>query len=278
VQKHIKEHPEKHYYVIGIDRMFERMKPWLLPDFRKFSGTEEEVVAEKKTVSRLCDKAYEFAGKAVGLLLRLAKELGPRNYIIDAAHVTAARPRKLDFFIGFGKKIAVVFTPPTSELNKRIEEAKKMLVHPPVTPDRRITLIAQQKGRFTLPNEDDKVYDEITFPDSSREEAAKVVQQYKEEAAKEPVVEFPRRGRGRGRGRFRGRGRGGGRGRRRDDGPREDSRNGFREDSFRGRGRGRGRGGRGRGSGRGSGRGRGSKRTYDSGRDYPVKRSRGSRY
>jgi len=75
-----------------------------LPDFRKFSGTEEEVATEKGKTSRLVDKAYAFAGAAVGLLLKLAKDLGPRNYIIDAANVTAARPRKLDFFIGFGKK------------------------------------------------------------------------------------------------------------------------------------------------------------------------------
>jgi len=172
----------------------------------------------------------------MGFMLRLVGEQGPRNYIIDAANSTRARNKKLSIFSGYGKKIAVLFAPPYTEIEKRIEEAKKANVHPPSGAPDRIDLVARQLARFILP-EDKEDYDEIIYPDSSKEEVKKIVDQYIEEGKKqekENPGKFVRRPGSRGGfRRFRGRGRSPGRprgGRRFDDSPRDRER-----DSFRGR-------------------------------------------
>jgi len=282
VKKYAKEHPEKHYTVIGADHIYERMKPWLFPDITKETDKEKEVKAKNTQLDNVA-KAYIDAGSVMGFMLRLVGEQGPRNYIIDAANSTRARNKKLDIFSGYGKKIAVLFVPPYSELEKRIEESKKAVIHPPLGAPDRADVVALQLGRFILP-EDKEDYDEIIYSDSSKEEVKKVVDQYVQEG-KRLQKENPDLFRSSDRGgfrRFRGRGRGGGfrfRGKReREEDMRDSDRRG---NGGRGSGSSRSSSSRGYSNGRSQGRGDGRdyerRERYDSGYNSGSGRSQSGR-
>jgi len=273
-KKYVKEHPEKHYTVVGADHIYERMKPWLFPDLTKETketDKEKEKIVQQNNVA----KAYIHAGSVMGFMLRLLGEQGPRNYIIDAANSTRSRNKKLGIFSGYGKKIAVVFTPPYSELEKRIEESKKNVNHPPCGAPDRSEIVARQLGRFILP-EDTEDYDETIYADSSKEEVKKIVDQYAEEGKKlqkEKPELFRYRRRGGFRGGFRGGARGGGRGGSVFRGKRE------REENVRESGRSRG-SDRGRGSSGSGSRGYSNGRSGNASRDYERRDryDRGDRY
>jgi heterogeneous nuclear ribonucleoprotein U-like protein 1 len=122
-KKFAKEHPEKHYYIIGPDHVIEHIKPWLFP---KFDSEDKEKKDEK--LSQLRARSFSLANSAIGGLLKLVED-SPRNIILDTGRTNTflskmrrsnepSKPlpsngrrdwRSWNFFAGFGKKNCIYF-------------------------------------------------------------------------------------------------------------------------------------------------------------------------
>jgi len=198
-RKLAKEHPEKHYTILGPDHVLEHMKPWLFPTF----ADEENKEKKEEKLRILRTKSYAMANNALLGMLKRVDAL-PRNIIIDTGRVNTflATLRKRyyndlsnpapgennnryrwslsSFFGGFGKKIAYVLLTPIPELKKRTEEFKAL--HPSA-PESRFLV---RPGRLVkqLPLSTEYGFDDIHY--ETKEEVEKAIESYKEAAKTEP--------------------------------------------------------------------------------------------
>ncbi|XP_057961572.1 uncharacterized protein LOC131153342 isoform X2 [Malania oleifera] len=163
-EKWVKEHPEKHYVVLGTNLALDQMKvPGLLRK-HNYGGRFE----------RLMDQA---TGIFNTLLSRAAGIY--RNYIIDQTNVYKnARKRKMKPFAKF-RKIAVVVFPKPEDLKFRAgKRFKEMGKEVPAD------AINEMIANYVLPvskdmANSDEYFDQVMFPELSRGEAQKYLNEMK---------------------------------------------------------------------------------------------------
>jgi heterogeneous nuclear ribonucleoprotein U-like protein 1 len=159
-EKWTKDHPDKRYMVLGTNLALDQMKvPGLL---RKQNYGER--------FDRLMDRA---TGIFNTLLDRATKTA--RNYILDQTNVyKSARKRKLRAFVDY-RKIAVVIFPRPEEI--KVRSAKRFKEMGKEVP---ADAVNEMLANYVIPTSkdmpgSDEVFDEVWFPELTREEAQKIL-------------------------------------------------------------------------------------------------------
>ncbi|XP_064089121.1 heterogeneous nuclear ribonucleoprotein U-like protein 1 [Macrobrachium nipponense] len=184
VEKYCKEHPEKKFYVLGTNFLIDKMKVNGLTRKRNYHGRWDALIEKcTKCLNKLLEMSYK----------------RKRNFIIDQTNVyPSARRRKMKGFPGFYRR-AVVLVPDDAEFQRRTE--KQIRQEGKNVPD---SAVLEMKANFTIPEVDDEIFDAVDFVELNAEEAAKLVEQYNQEAQRAGYVKKPVRGGRGGGGNFRG--------------------------------------------------------------------------
>jgi len=104
-KKYVQEHDDSHIYILGQQAIYERMKPWLIPDESKSLKKNHKYT---ETIATL----QAAAASGFGPFLKLVPTNPARHYVIDAPNLAEkVRTKRLEYFQGFGKKMAVVVVP-----------------------------------------------------------------------------------------------------------------------------------------------------------------------
>uniref|UniRef100_A0AAV2MJP2 B30.2/SPRY domain-containing protein n=1 Tax=Knipowitschia caucasica TaxID=637954 RepID=A0AAV2MJP2_KNICA len=153
-KKHIKQHPEKHY---------------------KLLSTEELLACTVK--SGESDVRLHQASQYLTELIKLAAQR-PGNYILDQCNILfSARHYKLQLFVGFRRKVVVIF-PTKKEWNNRLSKLPLLQKEGEHIPQ--MALLKLQIS-CTLPQQDDSM-EELQFVELSQKQSQTLLQEYKDEA------------------------------------------------------------------------------------------------
>ncbi|XP_014213094.1 heterogeneous nuclear ribonucleoprotein U-like protein 1 [Copidosoma floridanum] len=160
--KHVNEHSDKLYTVLGIHNLINKMRVEGLPLKDKFKG-RWEVVEEK-------------CSRALAKLLESAPSRR-RNYILDqqANVYGSAQRRKMRNFYGFHRK-AVVLIPSDEDFKARIAKCKEESGRVEI----RESSILEYKANLSVPSIGES-FEEVIWTDLEEQESKKLIETYNKE-------------------------------------------------------------------------------------------------